>query len=103
MPDLTATPGVRCVITGAAGFIGSNLADRLLTLGHSVTGYGNFSTGQEGFLETALPHGNFRLVRGDLLEREALAAALAAVLWRARSKRRHSIKRQIAPALPRSP
>ena len=76
MLDLTATPGVRCFITGAAGFIGSNLADRLLTLGHSVTGYDNFSTGQEGFLETALPHGNFRLVRGDLLEREALAAVM---------------------------
>jgi UDP-glucose 4-epimerase len=32
-------------ITGAAGFIGSNLADRLLNRGDVVVGYDNFSTG----------------------------------------------------------
>jgi UDP-glucose 4-epimerase len=63
-------------VTGAAGFIGSNLADRLLSLGHQVVGYDNFSTGQERFLEVSLPHPCFRLVRGDLLDIDHLAQAM---------------------------
>ena len=41
-----------CVIfvTGCAGFIGSTLTERLLSDGHVVVGYDNFSTGQEKFL-----------------------------------------------------
>jgi UDP-glucose 4-epimerase len=65
-----------CFITGAAGFIGSNLVDRLLSLGHHVVGYDNLSTGQERFLETALRHPCFRLIRGDLLDFDALARAI---------------------------
>ena len=41
-------------ITGAAGFIGSNLADRLLAAGKTVAGWDNFSTGQRRFLDGAL-------------------------------------------------
>jgi UDP-glucose 4-epimerase len=64
-------------ITGAAGFIGSNLADRLLSLGHRVTGFDNFSTGQQGFLDKASGHPNFRLVRADLYEdRPAVTRAM---------------------------
>jgi UDP-glucose 4-epimerase len=44
---------MRCFVTGAAGFIGSSLVDRLLAVGHSVVGYDNFSTGQRRFLEGA--------------------------------------------------
>jgi UDP-glucose 4-epimerase len=75
--SLTSTPGARCFITGAAGFIGSNLADRLLALGHQVVGFDNLSTGQERFLEKALPHPGFRLVRGDVLDFDSLAAAMS--------------------------
>ena len=78
MWNLNAEPGTRCFVTGAAGFIGSNLVDRLLALGHTVTGYDNFSTGQERFLESALRHPNFHLVRGDLLDRGQLLAAMDA-------------------------
>ncbi len=74
--SLTSSPGARCFITGAAGFIGSNLADRLLALGHQVVGFDNLSTGQERFLEEALPHPCFRLVRGDLLDCDLLAEAM---------------------------
>src|ERR1700733_2897731 len=63
-------------ITGAAGFIGSNLTDRLLANGDVVVGYDNFSTGQGDFLIAANGQPNFRLVRGDLLDEKALTAAM---------------------------
>jgi UDP-glucose 4-epimerase len=63
-------------ITGAAGFIGSTLADLLLTQGKHVTGWDNFSTGQERFIEDARRHRNFRFVPGDNLNLEALGAAM---------------------------
>jgi UDP-glucose 4-epimerase len=65
------------IVTGAAGFIGSTLVDRLLADGHNVTGIDNFSTGQRRFLEGALAHTNFRLVEIDLLDLEALKQAFA--------------------------
>lgn len=65
------------VVTGCAGFIGSNLVDRLLANGHQVTGIDNFSTGQRQFLEGALAHPNFRLVEIDLLDPDALKQAFA--------------------------
>jgi len=59
---------VAFVVTGCAGFIGSNLVDRLLAQGRQVVGIDNFSTGQRRFLEAALRHPSFRLVEGDLLD-----------------------------------
>ena len=64
-------------ITGAAGFIGSNLADRLLSGGKTVVGWDNFSTGQRKFLEGALKHKNFKLIEGDNLDLPALTKAMA--------------------------
>jgi UDP-glucose 4-epimerase len=68
---------VRVFITGAAGFIGSNLTDRLLNLGHSVVGYDNFSTGREQFLASARQNPGFSLVRADVLDVDALKKAMA--------------------------
>jgi len=68
---------MRYFITGGAGFIGSNLTDRLLALGHAVTVYDNFSTGQARFLETAQNQSQFRLVTGDLLDLPRLTEAIA--------------------------
>jgi len=64
-------------ITGVAGFIGSNLADKLLKNGKNVVGWDNFSTGQERFLTDALQHPNFTLIRGDNLDLQALTQAMA--------------------------
>src|SRR5260221_1557696 len=64
-------------VTGVAGFIGSTLAERLLSTGHSVTGYDNFSTGQREFLSSAAKHQKFRLVEGDNLDLPALTRAMA--------------------------
>jgi UDP-glucose 4-epimerase len=68
---------MKYVVTGCAGFVGSNLADRLLADGHEVVGYDNFSTGRMEFLSQALDCKRFRLLRGDLLDLPALTAAVA--------------------------
>ena len=65
------------LITGAAGFIGSTLADRLLANGHSVTGVDNLSTGQLEFLAGAQTHPNFSLRQHDLLDLAALTESVA--------------------------
>jgi len=67
---------LRVLVTGAAGFIGSNMMDRLLSAGHEVVGFDNFSTGQRGFLASALAHPNFSLREADLLERKSLSEAM---------------------------
>src|SRR5262245_9864351 len=63
-------------ITGGAGFIGSNLTDRLLQLGHRVTVYDNFSTGQQAFLGKAFQFPVFTLNEGDTLSLETLTRAM---------------------------
>jgi len=67
----------RALVTGAAGFIGSNLADRLLAAGFSVVGYDNLATGRREFIADAQRHAEFDLVEGDVLDTAALAAAMA--------------------------
>ena len=70
---------MKALVTGAAGFIGSTLADRLLGRGDEVVGYDNFSTGNRQFLADALKNPRFRLVEGDVLDGDTLAAALSGV------------------------
>jgi len=70
---------LRCFVTGCAGFIGSTLTERLLSQGHRVVGYDNFSTGRDAFLRNARAQPGFSLVRADLLDGETLTASMRAV------------------------
>jgi UDP-glucose 4-epimerase len=63
-------------VTGAAGFIGSNLVDRLLDDGEVVVGYDNLSTGMPEFIASASRHRNFTFVHGDLLDTRSLTEAM---------------------------
>lgn len=63
------------LVTGAAGFIGSTLVDRLLADGHTVVGFDNLSTGQASFLDEARTNTRFRLIEADILDEAAVNAA----------------------------
>jgi UDP-glucose 4-epimerase len=76
---LPALPFRRALVTGAAGFIGSSLADRLIGSGLEVVGFDNYSTGLRRFLEGASQRPGFRMIEGDLLDVGALARATEGV------------------------
>ena len=68
---------MRAFITGGAGYIGSHLADRLLEGGNQVTVFDNFSTGQQRFLQQANTSEKFKLIKGDLLDKNELQKEMA--------------------------
>ena len=57
---------MRILITGAAGFLGSHLCDRLLTDGHEVIGMDNFITGSPDNLAHLAGHPQFSFIRHDV-------------------------------------
>ena len=57
---------MRVLVTGASGFLGSHLTDRLLTKGHEVLAVDNFFTGSRKNLELALANPNLELMRHDV-------------------------------------
>ncbi len=68
---------MKAFVTGAAGFIGSHIVDRMLSEGHDVTAYDNFSSGRRAFLQEAQRQPRFRLIEGDVLDTARLTEALA--------------------------
>lgn len=67
---------MKIFVTGCAGFIGSNMVDRLLADGHSVVGIDNLSTGQLNFLKNAVEKSNFNFIEGDILDFDKLVSAI---------------------------
>src|SRR5688572_5596975 len=60
---------MKLIITGAAGFIGSNLVRHILNEGHQVTGIDNFSYGFERNITEFRNNKNFSFVEGDLRDK----------------------------------
>jgi UDP-glucose 4-epimerase len=71
----------RVCITGGAGFIGSNLADRLAAQGVEVVIVDDFRTGRHEFLADALTRAGVTLVQGDVLDDAVLERAIAGCDW----------------------
>jgi UDP-glucose 4-epimerase len=67
----------RAFVSGGAGFIGSHIADRLVTAGVHVTIYDNFSTGQESFVSHHADDPKVGVVRADILDTERVNREMA--------------------------
>ena len=67
------------LVTGGAGFIGSNLVDALLDDGHFVTVLDNFSTGKWENLQHLEKHPRFILVEGDIRDRETCGKVVCGI------------------------
>ncbi|AYK15096.1 MAG: NAD-dependent epimerase/dehydratase family protein [Methanosarcina flavescens] len=65
----------KILVTGGAGFIGSHLVDRLIEKGSKITVFDNLSSGKLQFIEHHLENPDFTLIKGDLLDQEAIEAA----------------------------
>ncbi|MEJ5365977.1 MAG: NAD-dependent epimerase/dehydratase family protein [Desulfosoma sp.] len=71
--EKNARGSFRCLVTGAAGFVGSHLCEKLLALGHTVVGVDNFFSGRRENLDSFSAHPRFffherSIVEPDLLE-----------------------------------
>ena len=59
---------MRILVTGAAGFLGSHLADRLVADGHEVVGVDDFSSGRWANVDGLVGNDRFHLIKADVVE-----------------------------------
>jgi dTDP-glucose 4,6-dehydratase len=71
---------MRVLITGVAGFLGSNLCDRFLRDGHEVVGLDNYLTGRPDNIAHLSDDARFKFIRHDISEFTYIAGALDGVL-----------------------
>ncbi|PIC67981.1 LPS biosynthesis protein WbpP [Sporosarcina sp. P16a] len=64
--DVTFPEGSKFLVTGSAGFIGSNLVEAILKLGYQVRGLDDFSTGKKENVEEFLDNPSYEFVEGDI-------------------------------------
>ncbi len=67
--------GSKFLVTGAAGFIGSNLVETLLNLGYRVRGLDNFITGKRENIELFRDNSRFEFIEGDIRDFDTCIAA----------------------------
>jgi UDP-glucose 4-epimerase len=70
---------MRVLVTGVAGFLGSNLLEKLLDEGHTVVGIDNLSMGRLSNIDFALRNDRFRLIEADAVRNEAFESIREAI------------------------
>ena len=70
---------MKILVTGGAGFIGSNLCEALLNIGYSVVCIDNFATGKPENIAPFLENGNFSMIEGDIRNPEDCKRAVSGV------------------------
>ncbi len=65
------------LVTGGAGFVGSNMCEMLMNEGANVTVFDNMSSGKEEFMKRFSGKKEFSVVRGDLLDKKSLSGAIS--------------------------
>ena len=68
---------MKILLTGGAGFIGSHLAEKLISEGHSVTALDNLSTGSSANLVSLKGSSDFKLVEASMLDRSIVDQLVA--------------------------
>ena len=66
LENLSFPKETKFLVTGGAGFIGSNLVETILTLGYKVRVLDNFSTGKRENIAEFMENKNFELIEGDI-------------------------------------
>lgn len=77
--DLAFPENTRFLVTGGAGFIGSNLCEAILNMGYKVRCLDDLSTGKEENVRPFLDHPNYQFLKGDIKEFNACMEACAGV------------------------
>lgn len=73
--NISFPEGSKFLVTGAAGFIGSNLVETLLKLGYQVKGLDNFSTGKRENIDLFRDNSRFDFIEGDIRNLDTCMAA----------------------------
>lgn len=73
--NISFPEGSKFLVTGSAGFIGSNLVEAILHLGYEVRGLDNFSTGKKENVEEFLDNPNYEFIEGDIRDIDTCMSA----------------------------
>ena len=63
------------LVTGAAGFIGSNLCEAILEMGYRVRALDNMSTGKQENIDSFINHPNYEFIKGDIKDLDTCVKA----------------------------
>ncbi|MFH5881256.1 SDR family oxidoreductase [Liberiplasma polymorphum] len=84
------------LVTGCAGFIGSNLTEYILSLGYKVKGLDNFLTGKKENMESFIDNSNFSFINGDIRDKQTCINAVQNIDYVLHQAALGSVPRSIA-------